>query len=298
MRFLFVDRIVQMTPGEMIRGVKHVTPDDYYLTSDEQGNPCFIPSLIGETLGQLAAWNAMHTNGFSKRPVAGVAASAQVFRNAYVGDTIFLESVIDNIDDEAIRYHSVARVDDQIIFRLDNALGPLLPMDTFIDKETVKNQFEMIFNLSDEPEWSIKSNHHEKIAPVVKPLSCVSMTFDGIVSHKPGSSIVAEKRVSLAAPYFPDHFPRKPVLPLTVLMECKLNLAKFFVASANFDKHYQLEEIRKVKMKDFVVPGDVVICTLKLKQMDNDGLVLSFISEVKQRRVCTLEVLMVPKGEV
>ena len=51
---------------------------------------------------------------------------------------------------------------------------------------------------------------------------------------KPGISLIAEKRVTRAAPYFPDHFPNKPVLPMTVLLECKLNLAREFIARAGY----------------------------------------------------------------
>ena len=31
MRFLFVDRILELVPGKSIRGIKHVTQDDFYL---------------------------------------------------------------------------------------------------------------------------------------------------------------------------------------------------------------------------------------------------------------------------
>ncbi len=46
MRFLFVDRIVSSTPGRMIQGVKHITHDDAYITTDDEGKACFIPSLM------------------------------------------------------------------------------------------------------------------------------------------------------------------------------------------------------------------------------------------------------------
>ena len=77
MRFLFVDRILALTPGGVTQGIKHVTSDDYYLCLDEQSRRYFVPSLVGETVGQLAAWNVMLSNDFTKRPVAGIAEIAK-----------------------------------------------------------------------------------------------------------------------------------------------------------------------------------------------------------------------------
>ena len=294
MRFLFVDRILQLSPTKFIRGIKHITSDDSYLSYDEQGRLCFIPSLIGEALGQLAAWNVMVSNDFTLRPVAGLASSARLYRPAYVGETLLLESFIDCLDETAVQYHSVARVDDEVVFTIDGALGPLLPMEDFIDPTVVRRQFTEI----DRPgEWPLAitpigdgSTEIETTSNRVSP-----MLFDRILSSEPGVKLCAEKRVTRAAPYFPDHFPNKPVLPMTVLLECKLNLAREFVARASFAKQYQVTEMRKVKMNGFVHPGEVVVCTLTVKHHDADELVLNYRSEVDGNRVCVLDLVMKAK---
>ena len=144
MRFLFVDRILQSSPGERIEGLKHITADDYYLSSDGDGQLYFTSSLVGETLGQLAAWNVMEHCDFTKRPVAGVVAKATLHRPAYVGETLRLESIIDSLDDVVVQYHSIARVGDEVVFTVDGALGPLLPMDDFIERDVIRRQFSQI----------------------------------------------------------------------------------------------------------------------------------------------------------
>ncbi len=297
MRFLFVDRIVHLSSGEWVGGIKHVTRDDAYLTVDEQGRSCFIPSLIGETLGQLAAWNVMQHNNFTLRPVAGVVSSARLHRPAYVGETLLLESYIDSLDDKAVYYHSIARIGDVPVFSVEGALGPLLPMADFIDDGSIRQQFAEIYHPSD---WSDlccaystpapieHSEHRAAIAPLV---------FDRIVSSEAGISLVAEKRITRAAPYFPDHFPRKPVLPMTVLLECKLNLAREFVARAGYSVPYKISEFRKIKMNEFVMPGDVVVCHLKVKQLTDHELILSYRSEVNNKRVCVVDVVLIPEGK-
>lgn len=286
MRFLFVDRILEIIPGKYIKGIKHVTADDFYLTKDKGGRACFMPSLIGETLGQLAAWNVMFVNDFSARPVAGVTSSAKFHRPAYVGETILLESNIEELDDSAVQYNSIAKVGDSVVFTIDGALGPMLPMRDFIDTDVVRRQFDEINRPGDcsfLPATSILHNDNYFFP---------SMQFDRVLAHEAGVSITTEKLITCAAPYFPDHFPNKPVLPLTVLLECKLNLVKEFTKSAPFNGEYDLHECRKIKMNDFVSPGDVVQTNLKVKSLDAENAILFIRSEVDGKRVCVLEIVL------
>lgn len=290
MRFLFVDRILHLVPGEVVRGIKHITRDDRYLSRDDHGKLCFIPSLIGETLGQLAAWNVMQHNNFSHRPVAGVVSSARLYRPAYLGETLLLESFIDALDETAVQYHSVARVGNDVVFTIDGALGPMLPMDDFIDADVVRRQFAEVNRPGDWAQACLMSQNNTGQDDTALPT--FPMSFDRIISSDPGVQISAEKRVSIAASYFHDHFPKKPVLPMTVLLECKLNLAREFVARAQFDQPYHITEMRKIKMNVFVLPGDVLTCYVTVKKHDANELILNFRSEVDGKRVCVLDVVM------
>ncbi len=290
MRFLFVDRILQLSPAKFVRGIKHITRDDPYLCYDEEDRLCFIPSLIGEALGQLAAWNIMAHNEFTQRPVAGLTACARLFRPAYVGETLLLESFIDHLDESAVQYHSVARIADEVVFTIDGALGPMLPMQDFIDPVEARKQFSEIDRPGD---WPCVAPPSGELLAEATPRRVAPMLFDRILASEPGVSLCAEKRITRAAPYFPDHFPNKPVLPLTVLLECKMNLAREFIARAGFTKSYKVHEVRKIKMKEFVYPGDVVVCYLAVKKHDEDMLVLTYRSEVDGKRVCVLEMVLV-----
>lgn len=287
MRFLFVDRILDLSPGQSVRGIKHVTQDDAYLCYDAQSRLCFMPSLLGETLGQLAAWNVMFANDFSRRPVAGIATRAQLHRPVYVGETLLLEAFIDALDDEAVRYHGKIFVGDELVFQLEEALGPLLPMDDFIDQQLVRQQFAEVYRPG---EWSASENTATDLINAQAIAPRWVMRFDCIVSHEPGKQMCAQKKITRAAPYFPDHFPRKPVLPMTVLLECVFNLARDFVPN------HEVSEVRKIKMNDFVYPGDVLDCALTVKMQDNDFLSIACRCEVEGKRVCVLELVM--KGGV
>lgn len=291
MSFLFVDRIVEFIPGKMCRGVKHITFDDTYLFKDENGQLCFSPCVIGEALGQLAAWNVMFSNDFTMRPVAGVVECAQLHRNVKVGETLTLEATIDCIEEDAIQYSAKAFVDSEEVFCITRAIGPLLPMQDFIDQDLVKKQFDEICRPG---EWQGTS---ELNSDFVLENNCaaktrVSLAFDRVIEHEPGKRVVGCKKISRQAPYFPDHFPNKPVLPMTILLECKINLAYQFVEKANLPVKYKLKELRKIKMNDFVFPGSEIITSVIIKSHESDELILRFRSEVAHKRVCVMEMVM------
>ena len=313
MRFLFVDRILELVEGQFIRGLKHVTSDDAFLYVTATGLAYFPPALIGETLGQLAAWNVMLTQDFQHRPVAGIAQEAISLRPVHAGETLLLESFIDHLDTSVVTYHSVASVGDEPVFILNGALGPLLPMRDFIDESLVRLQFQQIFRPGAWPPAN------DKPTPLLTDLPKRPMPwlyFDRILDHEPHKKITAEKKITFSAPYFPDHFPKKPVLPLTVLLECILNLATHLVApqkktvgfstpsidfadkprDEGFRPNCQQRPVRltKIKMKAFIQPGDVIRTTLAVRSQSAHDITLQSITELDGKRICVAE-LSYPK---
>ncbi len=293
MRFLFVDRILTLSsPTGSVCGIKHITPADFYLSSDESGRHCFMSALIGETLGQMTAWAVMNQNDFRLRPVAGIVESVILQRAAYVGETLELESWIDALDDTAVQYHGEVRVGSELIFRLEGALGPMLPMEDFIDPFLVRRQFAEINRPGDWPylatpaPLAIAESHRQ-----------FALEYDHITASEPGIRISAVKHVTRAAPYFPDHFPHKPVLPLTVLLECHMNLAKVFLARAGLSGQYRIHSLRIIKMSDFVYPGDVVVCDVTVKSHSAHELILRFCATVAGKRMNVLEMVLVGTGD-
>jgi len=293
MSFLFVDRIIDFVPGKSCRGIKHVTQDDNYLFLNEDDELCFNPSMIGETLGQLAAWNVMFSCDFKMRPVAGVVECAALRRNVKVGETLILEANIDSIDESAVQYSAKAFVNNEEVFCLTRAIGPMLPMETFISEDLIKKQFNEILRIADWNELTELSTdfniRNRKPNPDYIPL-----TYDRVIEHDPGVRVVGCKKISRQAPYFPDHFPNKPVLPMTVLLECKIHLAYEFIKHANITNKYKLKELRKIKMNDFVYPGDEVVTSLMITKQEQEEIVMRFRSEVSRKRVCVMEMVMIP----
>ncbi len=292
MSFLFVDRIIEFIPKKTCRGIKHITHDDKYLCINEKNELCFNPPMIGETLGQLAAWNVMFSCDFKMRPVAGVVECAQLHRNVKVGETLLLEANIDSIEQDAVQYSAKAYVDEEEVFCITRAIGPMLPMETFISEDLIKRQFNEIYRLG---EWGGNSNLATDFTVNKTNINStlINLTYDRVIEYDPGVRVVGCKKISRQAPYFPDHFPNKPVLPMTVLLECKINLAYQFIEKANLPYKYKLKELRKIKMNDFVFPGDEVVTSLIIKKQEDDEIILRFRSEVARKRVCVMEMVMI-----
>ncbi len=294
MHFLFVDQIIKDQPGKVIQGIKHITPADVYLTQGRNKQAVLMPSIVTETMGQLAAWSVMRANDFTLRPVAGVASEVQLIADASVGDTLYIESTIDHVDDQAVEYHSVATINDKPIAIIESAIGPMLPMQDFIDPSVVRQQYDLIYRESERPEipTSIQSLTLNKERPL---LNNQLAQFDHIIDWQAGESITAQKNISILAPYFVDHFPRKPVLPLTILMSCNVDLAKRFIARVLTEEHasqFHAKSMRRIKMRDFVQPGDVLIQHCHLKQQTEKQFIFKLQSEVNGKRVCVAELVM------
>lgn len=286
MSFLFVDKILALEPGKSATGIKHVTPGDPYIIQGRSGAPALMSAIVGETLGQLGAWSIMQANDFSKRPVAGVVNEVNLLDDAYIGDTLLLETTIDACDEAAVHYHGVATVCGRKIFSIDSAIGPMLPMETFIDRQEVKRQFSNIYHPGPCPDYvpSIAKLNNQDFS------ACPHASYDHILAWESGKRVVAQKNVSMMAPYLADHFPRKPVLPLTILLMCKISLAYRFLtelAPEHLSKRFVPRCIRRVKMNDFVSPGSIVITTMTLKEYNEaQSAILQFTSKVDGKRVC------------
>jgi 3-hydroxymyristoyl/3-hydroxydecanoyl-(acyl carrier protein) dehydratase len=298
MSFLFIDRMFAFVPGKSCTGLKHITYDDTYLVYNEKNQLCFSPAIIGEALGQLAAWNAMFSVDFKMRPVAGVVDSVCLHRNILVGETVVFNAVIDSIDETAIQYHGNATIGDEEVFTLSSALGPMLPMQDFIDQDLAKKQFDTIYRPIDYATNQELLNCDVTDLIDTSKVNITSLTYDKIIANDPGQNLVASKKIMRSAPYFDDHFPNKPVLPLTVLLACKINLAQEFIARAGYKDKYRVKSVRKIKMNDFVQPGDEVISSIRVKHYYEDELILQYRSEVGGKRVCILEIKMVPTRNI
>ena len=85
---------------------------------------------------------------------------------------------------------------------------------------------------------------------------------DRVKECEPGKRIVAVKNVSANEPYFPGHFPHRPIMPGVLILEAMAQSAGLLVFSeggeheSSADSVYYYVGIDNARFKKPVVPGD------------------------------------------
>lgn len=87
------------------------------------------------------------------------------------------------------------------------------------------------------------------------------LLVDRVVSVEPGKRIVAIKNVSINEPFFPGHFPNRPVMPGVLILEAMAQVAailSFKTAGTKPDANsvYYFVGIDNARFKKPVEPGD------------------------------------------
>ncbi|MFV2073246.1 MAG: hypothetical protein ACC742_11430 [Thermoanaerobaculales bacterium] len=277
--FYFVDQILELDPGRHALGIKHVTPDDAFVRPVPGGAPVLLPCIIGEALGQLGAWSVMAAKDFVVRPVAGVVGEVSITGEAAVGDTVLLDTTIDSVTDDAVFYHAVASVNGTTVLRLEDTLGPLLPMEQFNDPEEMRGRLARLSNRV--------SGAVEARPPAADPATPFDLSFDEVLSMEGGKEATAVVQVSGRDAFYADHFPKKPVLPLSLLLESVLQLGQRVLEDGG--ENYLPTGARKVKMRRFVEPGSSLVVKVRVAERSAANALLKFRCEVDGGRVCVGE---------
>ena len=87
------------------------------------------------------------------------------------------------------------------------------------------------------------------------------LMIDRVTQCEPGRRIVAIKNVSAAEPYFPGHFPNRPIMPGVLILEAMAQAAGVLVFRTSGTKPdektiYYYVGIDDARFKKPVVPGD------------------------------------------
>ena len=237
--FSFVDRITELDAGSRARAIFDV-PGDL---------PAFPACLVAEAVGQLAAWIAMVQIDFRGRPVAALATETIFHRDVAPGCRLDLAVDIESCDDEAVAYGGSAEVDGETVIELKHCLGPMLPVQDFDSPDAMRERYRLLCG-----EGAPSGRFHGVPDPEL-----VS------IENAPGKSARALLRVPRSAPFFADHFPRRPVFPATLLLDSQIRLTMELARSGievSSGTALVPQRMTNVKVRSFIVPGqDVEIAT-------------------------------------
>ncbi len=256
MRFLFVDRITAME-GHNISGFKVFRPDEalQYREGPRQGE--VASGVISEAIGQLVSWLAIRDNQFTGRPVFLFADKISILRPVMVGSKVELKGKIDRTDEQSFVFSGTALVDGEDVQSIQQCNGFLMPLADLEDPAITRQRFQDLTS----PDGLILSDDGRGFD--------MNELIDGIDEMKAGESIVARKRFSGDEPFFADHFPRFPVVPIVMINEMIGRMASRMLTD-NANPLVPVHEVKNIKIKSFVRPGEE--CQVNLRREHAEAL--------------------------
>ena len=111
-------------------------------------------------------------------------------------------------------------------------------------------------------------------------------------SSRVGAKIRATKNVTINEPFFPGHFPHRPVMPGVLQIEALAQVAA--LACANPDgpaMDVAIAGINEARFRKPVVPGDVLILTAEVIKDRSGLLVIKCEATVDGQAVCQAEII-------
>ncbi len=269
--FSFVDRITRLEPGAAIRG-RYAIPTAV---------AAFPASLVGEAVGQLAAWAAMAAVNFTHRPVAGIAEAVELLSEVRPGQELKLSAELQSVDTETVGYSGAASVDGVPVLRLRDCVGPMMPVEEFDDPEKLRARLALL-----QAEGAVPGGF--------SGVTAFALVF---TENDPGQWARATLRVPVEAPFFADHFPRRRVFPGTLLMHANLQAAARLAGelSAKHGAVWQPALVADVKLRTFIPPGQELTLEAKRAGAVDTSLTVTVATRHGQRLVGSAEVRFVAR---
>ena len=233
--FSFVDRITEYAPGKSAHGIFHVPA----------AVRVFPACLVAEAVGQLAAWVSMEHIAYRGRPVAALAGETRFLGQVAPGDTLRLSVEIDDVDDNGSRVPRMGR--------------GRRPSSDRIERLPGSHAARARLRCARGAAGAICVAARRGCSPrSIQRRRCSSDEGNRAHCGKVGAG---KLYVPATAPFFADHFPRRPVFPATLLLDSQIVLATQVAREARTAREGTDPEparMTHVKMRAFILPGQEV----------------------------------------
>lgn len=119
---------------------------------------------------------------------------------------------------------------------------------------------------------------------------------DRVTKIEKGQSIQAIKNVTINEPFFPGHFPNRPVMPGVLMLEAMAQAAALLVfdtqgASPSDDQVYYFAGIDSARFKRPVEPGDQLVMDVTMLRAKASIYKFAAIARVDGQVVCEAELM-------
>ncbi len=128
------------------------------------------------------------------------------------------------------------------------------------------------------------------------------LLIDRVVDYTPGEQLTAIKNVTVNEPFFPGHFPNRPVFPGVLMLEALAQATGILSFKTtqdlpNENSLYYFAGIDNARFKKPVEPGDQLVMTVKLLKRKRNLWRFEAEARVDGKVVCAAE-LMCAKSDV
>jgi 3-hydroxyacyl-[acyl-carrier-protein] dehydratase len=125
------------------------------------------------------------------------------------------------------------------------------------------------------------------------------LLIDRVLECRPGESIRALKNVTYNEPYFPGHFPGRPVMPGVIIMEAlaqACGILCFVTADVipDANTHFYFVGIDNARFRKPVEPGDQLILTAQLQRSLKGIWRFSTVALVEGQEVAHADMMVAP----
>jgi 3-hydroxyacyl-[acyl-carrier-protein] dehydratase len=127
------------------------------------------------------------------------------------------------------------------------------------------------------------------------------LLVDRVLDCRPGKSIRALKNVTYNEPFFPGHFPTRPVMPGVMIIEALAQTAGIlaFVTAGivpNEATRFYFVGIDKARFRKPVEPGDQLVLTAELERSFKGIWRFSTVALVGEDEVAHAEMMVAPEA--
>lgn len=122
------------------------------------------------------------------------------------------------------------------------------------------------------------------------------LLIDRIIDLKPGKRVVAIKNVTINEQFFQGHFPEKPIMPGTLIIEAAAQASTFLFYDPdkkNEKLNFYLGIVKDVRFLKSVSPGDQLKIEAQSVRLTEDSAYVKVCVSVEDKKVCEGELVFV-----
>jgi 3-hydroxyacyl-[acyl-carrier-protein] dehydratase len=129
------------------------------------------------------------------------------------------------------------------------------------------------------------------------------LLVDRVLACVPGEYLHALKNVTFNEPFFPGHFPHRPVMPGVMIIEalaqaCGILAFKTVRVVPNTQSRFYFVAIDNARFRKPVVPGDQLLLKVALKRAFKGIWKFHGLAEVEGQEVASAEIMVAPETKV